>query len=171
MVRDCNVPYISQEVSLPKRILIADDHESVLRRVRVVLESQPAWEVCGEATNGREAVAKAVQLKPNLVVLDFAMPELDGLQTASEIRTLFPEVPIVMFTMYAAQLKQEVTKHGISRLVEKTESGALVRAIQELLGPEDPLPQQPASEPISFANSALDRDSQEGESAPIIKAS
>jgi DNA-binding NarL/FixJ family response regulator len=156
---------------LPKRILIADDHESVLRRVRSMIESQPTWEVCGDAVNGREAVSKAVQLKPDLVVLDFAMPQLDGLKTASEIRALLPEVPIVMFSMYASQLKQEVQKHGISCLVDKTESDALMIAIQELLGPEEPLPEQPASEPIPFANSALDRDSKEGESGPIIKAS
>jgi DNA-binding NarL/FixJ family response regulator len=156
---------------LPKRILIADDHESVLRRVRAMLESKPTWEVCGEAVDGREAVAKAVQLKPDLVVLDFAMPQLDGLKTATEIRALLPELPIVMFSMYAAQLKQEVQKHGISCLVDKTESGALMIAIQELLGPEEPLPQQPVSGPTLFSSPALDRDSQEGEFGPITKAS
>jgi two-component system, NarL family, response regulator NreC len=71
-----------------------------------------------DAVNGHEAVAKALQLKPDLVVLDFAMPQLDGLKTASEIHAFLPEVPIVMFTMYAAQLKQEVQKHEISRLVD-----------------------------------------------------
>jgi DNA-binding NarL/FixJ family response regulator len=136
-----------------------------------MLESQPTWEVCADAVNGREAVAKAVQLKPDLVVLDFAMPQLDGLKTASEIRALLPEVPIVMFSMYASQLKQEVQKHGISCLVDKAESDALMIAIQELLGREEPLPEQPASEPIPFSKSALDRDSQEGDSGPIIEAS
>ena len=77
---------------MPKRILIADDHESVLRRVRAMLDLPPTWEVCGEAVNGREAVAKAVQLKPDLVVLDFAMPRLDGLKTASEIHQVLPDV-------------------------------------------------------------------------------
>jgi DNA-binding NarL/FixJ family response regulator len=163
-------PTIPIGYPLPKRILIADDHESVLRRVRTMLESQPTWEVCGDAVNGREAVAKAVQLKPDLVVLDFAMPQLDGLKTASEIRALLPEVPIVMFSMYASQLKQEVQKHGISCLVDKTESDALMIAIQELLGTEEPLLEQPASEPIPFSGPALDRDSEEGESGPITKA-
>lgn len=156
---------------LPKRILIADDHESLLRRVRTMLESQLTWEVCGDAVNGREAVAKAAQLKPDLVVLDFAMPQLDGLRTASEIRAVLPEVPIVMFTMYAAQLKQEVQKHGISCLVDKAESGALMVAIQELLGPEEPLTGQPSSGPTLFSSTTLDRDSQDGESGPITKAS
>ena len=127
---------------MPKRILIADDHESVLRRVRAMLDLPPAWEVCGEAVNGREAVAKAVQLKPDLVVLDFAMPQLDGLRTASEIHELLPEVPIVMFTMYAAQVKQEAQKSGISRLVDKADSSALVTSIQELLGSKESQPEQ-----------------------------
>jgi len=156
---------------LSKRILIADDHESVLRRVRAMLDSQPTWEVCGEAVNGREAVAKAVQLKPDLVVLDFAMPQLDGLKTASEIHELLPEVPIVLFTMYAAQVKQEAQKHGISWLVDKAESGALVTAVQELLGTEESHPEQRSSLPIEFSSPALDTDSQKGESGPITKAS
>jgi DNA-binding NarL/FixJ family response regulator len=122
---------------LPKRILIADDHESVLRRIRAMLDLPPTWEVCGEAVNGRDAVAKSVQLRPDLVVLDFAMPQLDGLKTASEIHQVLPEVPIVMFTMYAEQVKQEMQKYGISRLVDKADSGALVISVQELLGTPD----------------------------------
>jgi DNA-binding NarL/FixJ family response regulator len=156
---------------LPKRILIADDHESVLRRVRAMLDSQPTWEVCGEAVNGREAVAKAVQLKPDLVVLDFAMPQLDGLKTASEIHELLPEVPIVLFTMYAAQLKQEVQKHGICRLVDKANSGALLTLVQELLGAEASRHEQSSSEPIEFSSPALGTDSRKGESGPTTKAS
>jgi DNA-binding NarL/FixJ family response regulator len=117
-----------------KRILIADDHESVLRRVRGMIESQPTWQVCGEAVNGREAITKAQELKPDLVILDFAMPHLNGLRTASEINKLLPEVPIVMFTMYGSQLTQEVKRHGISRLVDKAQSAALVPVVEELLG-------------------------------------
>ena len=117
-----------------KRILIADDHESVLRRVRGMIESQPTWQVCGEAVNGREAITKAQELKPDLVILDFAMPHLNGLRTASEINKLLPEVPIVMFTMYSSQLTQEVKRHGITRLVDKAQSAALVPVVEELLG-------------------------------------
>ena len=119
---------------MAKRILIADDHESVLRRVRGMIESQPTWQVCGEAVNGREAITKAQELKPDLVILDFAMPHLNGLRTASEINKLLPEVPIVMFTMYGSQLTQEVKRHGISRLVDKAQSAALVPVVEELLG-------------------------------------
>lgn len=164
-------PTLHLRFPLPKRILIADDHESVLRRVRAMLNAQPTWEVCGEAVHGREAVAKAIQLTPDLVVLDFAMPQLDGLKTASEIHELLPELPIVMFTMYAPQVKQEAQKHGISRLVDKAESGALVTAVQELLGSEKSHSERCSSVHIEFPKPALDTDSQKGESGPITKAS
>jgi DNA-binding NarL/FixJ family response regulator len=118
-----------------KRILIADDHESVLRTIRAKLESHLGWQVCGDAVDGRETVKKAIELKPDLVVLDFAMPELNGLMAASEIKELLPEMPIVMYTMYGSpEVEREAKKHGISRLVEKAKSAALVVAIEELLG-------------------------------------
>jgi PleD family two-component response regulator len=66
--------------SVPKRILIADDHESVLRRIRAMLQDDPVWEICGDAVDGREAIEKAAKLEPDLVILDFAMPRLNGLQ-------------------------------------------------------------------------------------------
>ena len=118
---------------MPKRILIADDHESVLRRVKGMIEPHPDWVVCGEAVNGREAVTKAHQLKPDLVLLDFAMPHLDGLKAAAEINRLLPQVPIVMFTMYGSELGDEVHRYGITRLVDKARSADLVAAVEELL--------------------------------------
>jgi DNA-binding NarL/FixJ family response regulator len=117
---------------VPKRILIADDHESVLRRVRAMLEADPILEVCGDAVDGREAIEKAAKLHPDLVILDFAMPRLNGLEAASRIRILLPKVPIVMFTMYAAQIKSEVA--DICRVVDKTQSETLIPALKELLG-------------------------------------
>jgi DNA-binding NarL/FixJ family response regulator len=121
---------------LSKRILIADDHPSILRRVRAILESHPNWEVCGEALDGREAVTKAWELKPDLIVLDFAMPRLHGLKAASEIRTLLPKVPILMFTMYSSAISHEANANGISRVIDKAESGSLVNTVEELLGIE-----------------------------------
>ena len=70
----------------PVRILIADDHEIVREGVRTVLESQAGWVVCGEASTGREAVAKAVELRPDIVVLDISMPELNGLQVLEPLK-------------------------------------------------------------------------------------
>jgi DNA-binding NarL/FixJ family response regulator len=145
---------------LAKRIFIADDHESVLRRVRGIIESHPGWNVCGDAVNGREAITKATQLKPDLVVLDFAMPRLDGLKAASEIKALLPGVPIVMFTMYGSSVKQEAEKHGISRLVDKSRAETLIAAIEELLeqNPESPTPM-----------SVLDRDRKPKIKPPTIR--
>jgi DNA-binding NarL/FixJ family response regulator len=118
---------------LTKRILIADDHESVLRGVRVMLEAHSGWSVCGEAVNGCEAVTKAVELRPDLIVLDFAMPVLDGLQAADEINKLLPGVQIVLHTIHGADVVLEANKRGISRVIEKAKSGALVSAVEELL--------------------------------------
>ena len=81
----------SRFCSVPKRILIADDHESVLRRIRAMLQDDPVWEICGDAVDGREAVEKAAKLEPDLVILDFAMPRPNGLQAASEIGNYYPE--------------------------------------------------------------------------------
>jgi DNA-binding NarL/FixJ family response regulator len=116
-----------------KRILIADDHESVLRGVRAMLEAHPGWEVCGEAVNGYEAITKAIELRPDLIILDVAMPKVDGLQAANEISKLLPGVQIVLHTMYGARVVLEAHKHGIFRVVEKAKSGALVSAVEELL--------------------------------------
>ena len=73
-------------LSTPVRILIADDHEVVRRGARVLLEGQPGWTVCAEVDNGREAVEKARQLAPDVVILDIAMPQLNGLDATRGIR-------------------------------------------------------------------------------------
>ena len=67
------------------QILIADDSESVLRGVRILLRVKPGWEICGEAVDGKEAIASAIELRPDLIILDYAMPSLDGLSAAKEI--------------------------------------------------------------------------------------
>jgi DNA-binding NarL/FixJ family response regulator len=120
-----------------KRILIADDHESVLRRVRGMIESHPGWEICGDAVTGRQTIAKAAELKPDLIVLDFAMPQMDGLKTAAAIKSVLPKVPILMFTMYSSAVNIEAERHGISRVVDKAKSGALLEAIEEVFAAQE----------------------------------
>jgi DNA-binding NarL/FixJ family response regulator len=143
-----------------KRILIADDHESVLRGIRAMLESNGDWAVCGDAMNGADAIIKAVQLRPDLVILDFAMPVLDGMGAAAEISRLLPGVPIVLHTMYGSEVSSEAAKHGVARVVEKAKSGALVATVAELLGSPatqvaeasqqaQPLPSLPAIDPAT----------------------
>ena len=80
----------------PVRIQIADDHEVVRQGVRAVLEQQPGWLVCGEAITGREAVAKAIELRPDVVVLDVSMPELNGLEATRQIRQVLPAKVLIL---------------------------------------------------------------------------
>ncbi len=80
------------------RILIADDHDIVRRGMRPLIESEWGWEICGEARDGREAVTLAEELKPDVVVLDVAMPEINGVEVARQIKRLLPETEVLAFT-------------------------------------------------------------------------
>jgi DNA-binding NarL/FixJ family response regulator len=85
------------------RILLADDHEVVRRGLIALLATRPDWQVCGEAQNGREAVALAVKLKPNLAILDLSMPELNGVEATRQIRKEVPETEVLVFSMYESE--------------------------------------------------------------------
>src|ERR1700687_4399488 len=131
---------------MPTRILIVDDHKSAIREIRSLLEANPEWEVCGEAVNGQEALARANELHPDVIVIDLAMPVMNGLRAAQAITKVLPAVPIVLNTLYnSPQVEFEAKKHGIRKVVDKAHSGALVSAIQELGASaptvEIPLPQ------------------------------
>jgi DNA-binding NarL/FixJ family response regulator len=118
---------------VPTRILIGDDHKSAIREIRALLGANPEWEVCGEAADGQEALAKANEMRPDVIILDFAMPIMNGLRAAQEITKEQPTVPIVLYTLYnSPQVELEAKKHGIRKVVDKTHSGALVSAIREL---------------------------------------
>jgi DNA-binding NarL/FixJ family response regulator len=85
------------------RILLADDHEVVRRGLASLLAARADLEVCGEAQNGREAVALAAKLKPNLAILDLSMPELNGLEATRQIRRETPETEVLVFTMHESE--------------------------------------------------------------------
>jgi DNA-binding NarL/FixJ family response regulator len=85
---------------LTTRILIADDHEVVRAGLRRVLECQPSWEVVAEAADGVEAIGKAIETKPNVVVLDYSMPRINGLEATRQIRARLPKTEVLMFTAY-----------------------------------------------------------------------
>ena len=114
------------------RILIADDNESMRVALKTLFALRPHWEICGEAEDGSEAVAKASQLQPDMVVLDFKMPLSNGLQAAGEISRTMPSTPIVMYTFYwNADLEIVAKLAGIWRVVAK-ENG-----VRELLSTMD----------------------------------
>jgi DNA-binding NarL/FixJ family response regulator len=118
------------------RILITDDHAAVRQMLKLLVETHPGWEVCGEAENGREAVAKARELKPDLIIMDMAMPVMDGIRASREISTGMPNVPILMHTLHhSPQLVLEAKRVGVRRVVAKAEGGnQLLAAIGALLG-------------------------------------
>jgi DNA-binding NarL/FixJ family response regulator len=104
-------------------ILIADDHAVVRRGLRSLLETQPGWRVCGEARNGREAVQKAEQLKPDLAILDISMPELNGLEAVARILKAVPNIHVLILTMHSSEeLMEAALKAGAQGYVLKSEA-------------------------------------------------
>jgi two-component system nitrate/nitrite response regulator NarL len=109
------------------RVLIVDDHEAVRRGVRAILRSRPDIEVCGEAVNGQDAIEKATELKPDLIILDITMPVLDGFGAAKAIRSRSPEVPILFYSMNDGRALMESAKAiGANGFITKSESAMLL---------------------------------------------
>lgn len=113
-------------------ILIADDHEVVRRGVRTLLEGRPEWRICGEAGNGSETVERARKLRPDLVLLDITMPELDGVDAISQILGACPGVRILVLTMHdSGAMAARALAAGASGLVLKSDAARdLVQGIQ-----------------------------------------
>jgi DNA-binding NarL/FixJ family response regulator len=121
---------------MPTRILIADDNPQVRRAMRELLEASGEWEII-EAENGEQAVAKAQQYLPRLVILDLVMPGKDGFVASREITKLLPGTRVLMHTLYSSpQIKIEAAKTGIRKVVQKSESSVLVSAVREALEPD-----------------------------------
>jgi len=116
------------------RILIADDHEVARRGIRALLESHPGWEVCGEAKDGRETVELASLMRPDVVLLDIGMPNLNGLEAARQILAALPEVAILILTMQDSDhVVREVLRAGARGFLLKSDAGRdLVAAVEAL---------------------------------------
>jgi DNA-binding NarL/FixJ family response regulator len=114
------------------KILIADDHDLIRRGVRDLLAVRSGWQVVGEACNGADAVRKAVSLRPDVAILDFSMPELNGPGAATQIAEKAPEIGVVVLTMHdSEQVMREVLQAGARGLVLKSDADRdLVEAVE-----------------------------------------
>ncbi len=107
---------------MPIRILIVDDSDVIRDSLRGSIERRTDWQVCGEAENGKIALQKVTELRPNLVILDLSMPVMNGLEAARQITCLAPKVALVMFTMHvSAQLRQDARAAGIREVISKSD--------------------------------------------------
>ena len=118
----------------PVRILIADDHEIVREGLRAMIQRQPGWEVCGDVSTGREVVAEAPALNPDIIVMDIGMPELNGLDATRQIKRALPNTEVLIFTANETEeIVRNVFKAGAKAYLLKSDANQhLVPAIEAL---------------------------------------
>lgn len=103
------------------RILLADDHSVVRRGLRTLLETQAGWEICGEAASGREAIEQARELKPDVIVMDISMPDLNGLEATRQITRKDPNTEVLILTLYDSdQMIREARDAGAHGYILKS---------------------------------------------------
>lgn len=121
-------------IETQKRILIVDDSDVIRRGIRVYLEM--TGYLCSEASDGADAIKKARESKPDLIVMDLVMPGINGIEATSVIRSTMPRVPVIAFTMYETLARSLTSKLAIDTVVSKPEGLVKLRhCIQSILGP------------------------------------
>jgi len=117
-----------------KRILVADDNAYMRKALCRLFADHDYLEVCAEAVNGQDAIDKALEHKPDLIILDLAMPVLNGIEAARILHRLMPEVPKILFTLHAqALLKSDTESAGIRKVVSKGDMAGLVGHSEDLV--------------------------------------
>ncbi len=117
------------------KVLIADDHEVVRHGIRVMVQGCQNLEVCGEASDGRQAVQLATKLRPDIVIIDIGMPQLNGLDATKQIVHMDPNVKVLILTMHESeQIVREVLAAGARGYLLKSDAGRdLISAIEALV--------------------------------------
>ena len=118
------------------RVLIVDDHAFIRRGVQTILHPFPEWEFCGEAENGKEAIRMADELKPEVIIMDISMPELNGIEATRAIRKKQPGVKIVLLTLHdSSELLRIAFRAGARGYLLKTDAEQeLVKALTVVVG-------------------------------------
>jgi CheY-like chemotaxis protein len=121
-------------ISAPKCILIVDNNACIRKIIRTFLEGEAGLKVCGEAVDGYDAIEKAEKLKPDLIILELALPRMSGLAAASILKKMNPQTPIILFTLYHDAFPNSVTPAGFDAVVEKRgDISLLMNSVQGLL--------------------------------------
>ena len=125
---------------MPKYVLIVDDHEAVRRAIRSRFQADSQFIVCGEAVDGVDAIEKAQELSPDIIILDFAMPEMNGLEAATALKYMMPTVPLFLLTAHRnRELELAARDAGISAVFSKYDDlTALLRRIRSELNLAEP---------------------------------
>jgi DNA-binding NarL/FixJ family response regulator len=124
------------------RILVADDNPTVRHYLRSALEQQGGWQVCDEARSGGEVLRRVQKMLPDIILLDFQMPELNGLDIARQISRLFPDIPILMVSVhFSKQLAMAAQSVGIRGACAKSEVASIVEGVEALLHQKTYFPQ------------------------------
>jgi DNA-binding NarL/FixJ family response regulator len=128
------------------RILLVDDNPAVRRYLRAILEQQESWQVSSEARSGAEALHNVLESPPDLVVLDYRMPDLNGVEVAKQISKMYPKIPILMVTLHLSrQLADAAREAGVRGACAKQDIGSVVEAVDLLLHDKTYFPAIPAA--------------------------
>jgi DNA-binding NarL/FixJ family response regulator len=123
----------------PKLIMIVDDNEIIRHKLRHLFRASKEWIVCAEAVNGSEAVEKAQKFHPDFVVLDYCMPNMDGLEAAPKLKNICPQSSIVLLTAFKDKfLEEKAYKAGVSWVLSKEDARKVLDFARILLRPDDP---------------------------------
>jgi CheY-like chemotaxis protein len=123
---------------MPRSILVADDNPSIRKVLCRIFEATEDYDLCAEATNGREAIELALKHRPDLIILDMSMPVLNGLDAAKRLKKLMPHVPIILFTQHADQTKTlSAADLPVDRIVSKGDAAALMGHVRSLIPPPE----------------------------------
>ena len=117
---------------MAKRVLVADDNPMIRKMLCKLFEREDEYDICAEAENGQEAIDLALKHRPDLIILDFVMPVLNGLDVARKLKKIMPEIPIILFTQHATGIAPAEPDVNITRVVSKSNPESLMGHVRSL---------------------------------------